>query len=185
VRAARRISPRILVEFLEVAGPQAAEVMASLDPDAPAMFPVAWAGDEVSPNWFDMAREYTERWHHQQQIRDAVAATPLYARRWMRPVLDAFLRALPRRYRDIEAAEGACVAVTIEGEAGGEWALRREAGSWRLFTGRPAGADASVSAPADAAWRLFTKDSRAAGTVRIEGERALGEPFLTALAVMA
>jgi uncharacterized protein (TIGR03083 family) len=185
VRAARRMSSRLLVQFLEVAGPQAAEVIASLDPDAPSIFPVAWAGDEVSPNWFDMAREYTERWHHQQQIRDAVSAPPLYGKRWMHPVLDAFVRALPRRYRAVEAAEGACLAVIIEGEAGGEWALTREEGAWRLYAGRPPKANATVAVTAEAAWRLFTKDPRAVRRVRIEGDRGLAEPFLTAVAVMA
>jgi hypothetical protein len=41
----------------------------SLDPLAPAAFAVSWAGEETSSNWFDTARELTERWHHQQQIR--------------------------------------------------------------------------------------------------------------------
>ena len=30
------------------------------------------AGEAVSANWFDVAREFTERWHHQQQIRLAI-----------------------------------------------------------------------------------------------------------------
>jgi hypothetical protein len=103
----------------------------------------------------------------------------------MHPVLDTFLRALPHRYRAVNAPDGACVALTIEGEAGGEWALAREGGAWRLFTGRPGRADASVFIAADAAWRLFTKDSRAASEVRIDGNRPLGEPFLSTVAVMA
>jgi uncharacterized protein (TIGR03083 family) len=185
VRAARRISPRLLVQLLAVTGPQVAELVASLDPEAPAMHAVAWAGDQVSPNWFDTAREYTERWHHQQQIRDAAGAAPLYARRWMHPALDAFVRALPHTYRDIEAAEGVCVTFVIEGDAGGEWTMMRDRGAWRLFVGRAAGASASVFVPADAAWRLFTKDPRGARSIRMEGDRALGEPFLSAVAVMA
>ena len=43
-----------------------------------AIFSVAWAGESESENWFDVARDYTERWHHQQQIRDAVGR-PGYA----------------------------------------------------------------------------------------------------------
>jgi hypothetical protein len=44
-----------------------------LDPDA-AGLAAAWAGETDSRNWFDVAREYTEKWHHQQQLRDATTA---------------------------------------------------------------------------------------------------------------
>src|SRR6266851_4585015 len=71
VRAARRMSPRVLVDLLELTGPQVSAYFASLHPDGEAAFSVGWAGEPVSANWFDTAREYTERWHHQQQIRDA------------------------------------------------------------------------------------------------------------------
>lgn len=77
VTAARRLSPRVLTDLLELAGGQMAESQAGLDPFAPALFAVAWAGEEESLTWFDMAREHTELWHHQQQIRDAVGAPPL------------------------------------------------------------------------------------------------------------
>ena len=64
--------------------------------------------------WFDIAREYTERWHHQRQIALAVGRlTPIDSRRLYHPVLDAFLRALPYTYRDVDAPEGTVVAVTI------------------------------------------------------------------------
>ncbi|HEX3202686.1 MAG TPA: hypothetical protein VHW42_12245 [Actinomycetes bacterium] len=33
--------------------------------------PVSWVGPDPAPNWLDVAREYSERWTHQQQIRDA------------------------------------------------------------------------------------------------------------------
>ncbi len=33
--------------------------------------PVSWAGPEPAPVWLDVAREFTERWHHQQHIRAA------------------------------------------------------------------------------------------------------------------
>jgi hypothetical protein len=72
VGVARRMSPAVLVSLLEATGPQVAAFLASLDADAPALYPVGWAGEDVSPNWMDVGREFTERWHHQQQIRDAV-----------------------------------------------------------------------------------------------------------------
>ncbi|HST58861.1 MAG TPA: maleylpyruvate isomerase N-terminal domain-containing protein, partial [Longimicrobium sp.] len=91
VGVARRMSPAVLITLLEATGPQVAEFLASLDPAAPALWPVGWAGQETSPNWMDVGREYTERWHHQQQIRDAVGQPGLTGARWMRPVLELSL----------------------------------------------------------------------------------------------
>jgi hypothetical protein len=58
-----------------------AAAVAALPPHAEAPFGVAWAGETRSANWLDTGREYTERWHHQMQIRDAVGAPPLLERR--------------------------------------------------------------------------------------------------------
>ena len=95
-RATRRMSPQVLVELLAVTGPQLAAHVMSLDPHQPALFPVAWAGHESSPNWFDIGRNYTEYWHHQQQIRDAVGALPLTSHEWLHPMLAILMRRPPR-----------------------------------------------------------------------------------------
>ena len=68
----RRLSPAVLIALMEVATQLLAELHASRDPYAMAPYGVSWAGEEKSANWFDTAREFTERWHHQQQIRLAV-----------------------------------------------------------------------------------------------------------------
>ena len=65
----RRLSPAVLISMMELASAESAEFHQSLDPMADATFSVSWAGEETSLNWFDTARELTERWHHQQQIR--------------------------------------------------------------------------------------------------------------------
>jgi hypothetical protein len=109
----------LLLELLAFTGPRVAELFGSLDPDGPAQFAVAWAGESHSANWFDIGREYTERWRHQQQIREAVGAEDLTARRWLHPALDLFVRALPHTYRAVAAAQGEAVVLQIEGEAGG------------------------------------------------------------------
>ncbi len=70
VEATQRIGPRLLVDFLKLTGEQVSTFFQSLDPDALGV-PVDWAGPERAPVWLDLAREYTERWHHQQHIRDA------------------------------------------------------------------------------------------------------------------
>ncbi|HMZ22657.1 MAG TPA: maleylpyruvate isomerase N-terminal domain-containing protein, partial [Blastocatellia bacterium] len=188
VNAAKRISPPLLIEFLTVTGAQVTALLNSIDPFAPAMFSVAWAGEEASLHWFDVAREYTEKWHHQQQIRDAVGAPPLYARKWLHPVLDAFLRGLPHAYRELAADAGAKIIFNVTGEAGGEWTLAREAGVWRLFTGSAEDAVCRLELDQDTAWRLLTKGltrNQAVAKIQIHGEVAYGRPLLGMLAVMA
>jgi uncharacterized protein (TIGR03083 family) len=188
VEVARRLSPRVLVDLLEITGPWVEQLFRSVDPDTPAHWSVAWAGEERSAHWFDVGRDYTERWLHQQQIRDAVDAPPLTGRQWLHPVLALFVRALPHAYRDTPAPDGASVHVAIEGPAGGDWTLRREGASWRLYAGAEASPTATATLSDDSAWRLFTKGLRgdaAAARVRITGDQRLGSGVLRSLAVMA
>jgi uncharacterized protein (TIGR03083 family) len=101
VNVYRRLSPAVLITLMEVAIKLLAELHASRDPHAMAPYGVSWAGEEKSANWFDTAREFTERWHHQQQIRLAVNKPGIMTREFYFSVLDCFLRALPFTYRGI------------------------------------------------------------------------------------
>ena len=186
--AAQRLSPRVLIELLDFTSGPVHAFFRSLDPHAPARFAVAWAGEAASPNWFDIGREYTERWLHQQQIREAVGAEGLTARHWLQPTLDIFVRALPFTYHSVNAPVGRSLRFTIEGEAGGVWTLVRGADGWGIFAGWEAGPAAAVSLDQDAAWKLFSKgldQESARRSIRIEGDPSLGEPVLGTLAVMA
>jgi uncharacterized protein (TIGR03083 family) len=188
VRACQRLSPEVIIELMDTSAPKVHELFSSLDPHATAMFGVAWAGQESSPVWFDIGREYTERWLHQQQIREAVAAPGLNGREWLNPVLDVFMRALPHAYREVTAHPGESIRIAITGEAGGDWTLRREPRGWALFLGRSDPNAAQVTLDQETAWKLFSKglDSDAArGRVKLQGDPHLTEPFLRTLAVMA
>ena len=188
VAATRRLSPPVLLALMDVMAPQVHAFFGSLDPHAQAQFGVAWAGEESSPVWFDIGREYTERWLHQQQIREAVGAPGLLGREWLYPALDIFMRALPHTYRAIPAEPGQSIHFAIRGEAGGDWTLRRQGQGWSLFTGRDDRPAARVSLDQENAWRLFSKGlspEAARRSVRIEGDPRLGEPVFGALAVMA
>ena len=188
VAAARRLSPQVLMDMLDLSGPQLYDYFRALDPNAPARFGVAWAGEEASANWFDIGREYTERWLHQQQIREAVGATPLTARKWLHPTLDIFLRALPFTYRQTESEVGRSIQIEIGGEAGGVWTLMRTADGWRLFAGSDGSAGTRVSLSQDTAWKLFSKGlspEQARRSISMDGDLRLGQPMLAALAIMA
>ncbi len=187
VRAARRLSPRLITDLLEASSSWLHQTLDTLDLQGPAVFPVSWAGEASSRVWFDLAREYTEKWHHQQQIREAVGAPTQTSRQYLRPVFDTFMRALPHLYRDFEAASGTSLRAEIEGAAGGNWFLVRESDGWRA-TDKSARPDTHVSLPQDAAWRLFTKGispATARPRLRYEGDKRLAERLLDLLAVMA
>jgi uncharacterized protein (TIGR03083 family) len=187
VIAMRRMSPRVLVGLLRFSGQQSHAYFASLDPYA-AGEPVSWAGPEPAPVWLGLARECSERWVHQQQIRDAVGAPALTTPSLFAPVLDAFVRALPHTFRDSVAAVGTHVTLDIEGIAGGMWTVRRDAASWSLHTGAPDAPSARVTLPQDAAWRLFTKGitpAQARAHARLEGDPALAAQVLETVSVIA
>jgi uncharacterized protein (TIGR03083 family) len=190
--ATRRISPRNLIRLLESSGDEVAELFESADPFGPATFPVGWAGESESLMWFDIAREYTERWHHQRQIALAVGcATPIDARRLYHPVLETFLRALPFTYRGVEAREESIVAVTVVGEAGGNWLVRKRGDGWTLVQAVAGPPTSRVLIGQSDAWRLFTKRTDRATAraqfpgIRIEGDIPLGERALEMLSIMA
>jgi uncharacterized protein (TIGR03083 family) len=187
VETARRLSPRLLCDMLRLTGEQVSAFFRSLDPYALGG-PVDWAGPDPAPVWLDLAREYTERWHHQQQMRDALGKPGLIEPRYLAPALDTFVRALPHTYHDTDAAEQALVALTISGAAGGTWFLLREQAVWRLYLDIARPPDAHVTLDQDTAWRLFTKgigEETARAQTAISGDSHLAAPMLKTLAVIA
>ncbi|AGA27897.1 maleylpyruvate isomerase N-terminal domain-containing protein [Singulisphaera acidiphila] len=190
--ATARLSPAVLIGLMEKATAELADLFESADPLAPALFSVAWAGESESLMWFDIAREFTERWHHQRQIADAVdRPTPIDKRHLYHPVLDTFMRALPHSYRDVRAPKGTLVAVRVVGESGGDWFVRREQQAWRLVDESVENAASVVTLDQAIAWKFLTKRTDRATalarfpTIRIDGETSYGEPVLEMVSVMA
>jgi uncharacterized protein (TIGR03083 family) len=184
----RRLSPAVLITLMEIAAKFLAELHASRDPDAMALFGVSWAGEEKSANWFHTAREFTERWHHQQQIRLAVDKPGIMTRELYFPVLDCFLRALPFAYRGISAKAGTYAQIMVSGECGGSWYLYRAGEAWQLVK-NPLGEKASVTIiPQEIAWRIFTKGITrefALSQVKVTGDAALGLHVLNMVSIVA
>ena len=183
----RRLSPAVLIDMMKMACEQSAGFHESLDPFAPAAFGVSWAGEAKSLNWFDTARELTERWHHQQQIRVATNRPGIMTPELYHPVLDCFLRGLPHLYRDTEAPSGTVLLVEIAGECGGQWFLLRESGRWELVKESAAELAARVTIPQEIAWRIFTKGidrDLARAQIEIQGDPRLGNLVLGLTAIV-
>jgi uncharacterized protein (TIGR03083 family) len=183
----RRLSPRVLISLLELAARECSEHFQALEPFAKAPFSVSWAGELESENWFDIAREYTERWHHQQQIRLAVKQPGIMTRALYHPVLATFMRALPFHYRQLERATGALAQFDVTGDCGGTWYLFREADGWNLAADPARERLTHVSIPQEIAWRIFTKgiDRQAANAqIGVDGDQELGLHVLSMLSII-
>jgi uncharacterized protein (TIGR03083 family) len=183
----RRFSPPILIDLMEMACLQSAHFHESLDPFGPAAFNVSWAGESTSLNWFDTARELTERWHHQQQIRHATNRPGIMTPELYHPVLDCFVRGLPHAFREVNALPGTTLQLEIAGDCGGIWILARSGSAW-AFAQSPAQPSVSVVIPQEIAWRVFTKGidrAEALECSQIEGDRTLGESVFKLTAIVA
>ena len=183
----RRLSPRVLIGLMTIACDQSANFHESLDPFARATFNVSWAGENTSLNWFDTARELTERWHHQQQIRLATARPGIMTPELYHPVLDCFVRGLPYAYRRTDAPAGASILLEISGECGGCWVLSKGADGWSFARESPKIVACKVTLPQAIAWRVFTKGiarDEARSQVEIEGDEALAGGILRLTAIV-
>src|SRR5215467_750748 len=185
VKATARISPKLLADLLELTGQQFYEYMQSLDLTAMGGV-VSWAGPDPALVWLDVAREYTERWLHQQQIRDAVNKPGLKEKAFFHPVLDTFVRALPHTYRDIPVTDTTVLKFVVTGEAGGIWYLVGEAGKWSLAKGIELQPVTVVTMDQETCWRLFTKGlnkNQAKAKTTIEGDQKLAEKLLETVSI--
>ncbi|HEU5458227.1 MAG TPA: maleylpyruvate isomerase N-terminal domain-containing protein [Terracidiphilus sp.] len=182
-----RLSPAVLTGMLERVCVESAVFHEGLDPFAPAVFAVSWAGEAESQNWFDTARELTERWHHQQQIRMATGRPGIETRELYHPVMDCFLRGLPHAYRSVAARAGTAVRVEVTGECGGAWALVRGEGGWKFIAEHVGAFDCRVQIPQALAWRLFTKGvdrETARREVAVEGDQGLVQGIFALTAIV-
>lgn len=183
----RRLSPGILIGLMTTACDQSASFHESLDPFARATFNVSWAGEEVSLNWFDTARELTERWHHQEQIRLATGRPGIMTPELYHPVLDCFVRGMPYAYRHVNSPEGTNILLEISGECGGSWVLTKGRDGWHFVRESPQQVACKVTLPQAIAWRVFTKGmdhASARQQAQIEGDVALANGIFGLTAIV-
>jgi hypothetical protein len=128
------------------------------------------------PVWVDSAREYTEHWMHQAQIRDAAGDRGIREPRLFAPVLATFMLALPHALRDVDASEGMRLRVVVTGQSGGKWSAVRAAERWELEADTTPEAAAVATLDQEDAWRLWTRGlsaDEAAQAVHTTGDARL------------
>ena len=187
VTVMRRVSPRLMIDLLKSTGEQVNRHLQSLDPHSVGPV-VSWASPDPAPMWLHIAREYTERWHHQQQIREALGRPLLTAPHWFAPVLATFVHGLPRAYSGVDAAIGASVRVTIAGASGGAWLVARADSNWMLCEDEPRKTLAHLTIDEIDAWKLFTKSITrdvVESKVAVEGDAQLALKALDTVSIIA
>jgi hypothetical protein len=188
VMAMKRVSPEMLIFLHEVTGPLYCNFYKSLPPFGKSGLSVSWAGENESQNWMHIAREYTEKFLHQQQIREAVNKPGLMTREFFHPFIHVFMYGLPNTYRDIIAPEGASVKLTVATEIGGSWYLLRKDNNWTLTSATLEKPTTEVVIQPEDAWPLFSKSIRPQDIrdkVVITGDPLMGETALRMVSVMA
>ncbi|MFZ1703143.1 MAG: maleylpyruvate isomerase N-terminal domain-containing protein [Saprospiraceae bacterium] len=188
VKATKRLSPKVIIDLLKSSGKEYCDFLATLNPDNKAEFSVAWAGENESKNWFHIAREYTEKWHHQQQIRLAVGhGQELLEEKWYLPYLDTSVRALPHHYRNVEGEDNELIKFNFLGETEKCWYLNYDK-RWKLLKSANQLPVCEVRIKDELAWRIFTKGiskEEAITNSEIIGKQELGFKIFDMIAVMA
>jgi hypothetical protein len=174
VDGTRALSPRLITGLLRWSGEQLDAYLGTVDLVSPSS--VYWAGDV--PLWFDLAREFTERWVHYRQIREAArpAEDDHQPDEYLPLVLRTFIWGFPHQYQ-APAPVGTVIALTIQGV--GAWTLTRTAAGWSLDEGQAAAAPAAgLRISGEAAWRLLTGAPYDTRKAHVSGDPALAEPLL-------
>lgn len=186
--ATKRLSPNVLINLLETTGKEYYEHLQTLDPFENAVFSVAWAGEETSLNWFHIAREYTEKFLHQQQIREAVGKPALFTKELFYPFIHTFIQALPHTYRNTQASKNTTISLIVTTEIGGQWNIIKKENNWEFTNDLENEPSSIVKIDPQDAWLLFSKGmttTEALEKVEITGNKDLGRIALNVIAVMA
>ena len=186
--ATKRLSPQVLIELLQTTGKEYITQLQKLHPFDDAIFSVAWAGEERSANWFHIAREYTEKFIHQQQIREAVGKQGILTKELFYPFIDTFMFALPHTYRNVDAATGTIVQIKVPTDIGGEWNIEKTEAGWALRKTTTMPPTAVIAIPPETAWKLFSKGitpEEAGNHIQISGDKKLAAVALQMVSVMA
>ena len=179
VDGARTLSPRLVTDLLRWSGEQLDAYLGTVDLAAPSS--VYWAG--AVPLWFDLAREFTERWVHYRQVLEAALPGGPDARQdeYLPLVLRTFVWGFPHQYR-AEAAPGTTIALEVPDV--GPWILTRSAAGWELDEREADAPAARLRMDGEAAWRLLTGAAYDAGQVELSGDPALAGPLLQARGII-
>ena len=185
VRAARRLSPRLVTDLLRWAGPQISTMFADEDVRARTAS-VSWAGPDLVPAWLGQARELSEYWIHRQQILQALGRPSDLRADLAGPVLDALRWAYPYRLARAPAQPGDTVSISVTGPLARTWHLVAAEIGWQFGDQPGPRLAGSLAMNAEQAWRLLTNNMPAAGqaALTLSGDDAITAILLRTRAII-
>ncbi len=185
VRAMRRLSPRLVVDLLEWAGPQIVSTVKAQDPSA-VLANVSWASTALVPVWLDQVRELSERWIHRQQILQSLGRPSDLRSDLADPVMDGLRWAYPFRLDAHRRGPGATVDITISGELDLRWTIVSDGESWAFDPVAGHWLAAELRLTSEQAWRLLTNnfDQAAHGDIDASGDPDIIRALLRTRAII-
>src|SRR5437868_2603601 len=179
VSAASFLSPAVVIELLRLSGEWTHLFYGTVDVDGPGEV-VAWIGPDPQPYWMLAAREYWERWIHQQQIRRAVGRPGLDDAGFVVPAVAVAMRGFPQGLAAFPAPPGTAVTVALA-DADAAWTVGCDGETWTLYDGAPDAPTVTFSIDLKTAALVFSRAlSNAELTERLHPE---GDPDLGAVIV--
>jgi uncharacterized protein (TIGR03083 family) len=163
VDAARVLSRHMVLDLLAWAGDEMDAFHAGCDLRGEGW--VSWASSEAVPFWFNLAQEFTERWVHQQQMREAVGQVEGHADH-LPEVLRTFMWALPHQLGP-SAQAATVLEVTVVGVA--SWTLKPSGEEWVMDERVATNPTDTVVLSPEAAWRSLTGASVPLDQVTVTG----------------
>jgi hypothetical protein len=149
--------------------------------------PVSWVHpDRPAPAWLDCARDVTEDWVHQEQIRQAVGrqqcpdVTVLYA------VIDTFMHAMNHTLDQHDFLPGYTLVVRIEPELHAAWSWSNRDGRWSAAERVPH-PTTEITGDAQTWWQLCVRmltPAQARDRVRVVGDEQLARAALNIVSII-
>lgn len=188
IAAFRRLSPRIILEMLKKYDQEVFELYCRLKPEDPAVIAVRWAGQETSAVWFDIARDYTEKWYHQMQMRMASGRELLMSERYLVPLYQTLLMGLPHHLnQQVPNLRDHMLQIEITGEIRLRNRLMHAGQGWTFAEDTTGVFETKVSIPAAIGWLLFTNTERDKAkfskTIEIQGNEQLARSVISLVSV--
>jgi uncharacterized protein (TIGR03083 family) len=184
VEAGSFFSPNLLIELLRLSGEWTREYYGSVDGDRLGEA-VPWIGPDPAPYWLLAAREYWERWIHQEQIRRAVGRPGLHDPRFVVPGVAVAVRGFPQGLAAFPAPDGTTVTFRIRDAGDGAWTVGCDGQSWRLYDGTPDDPSVTVAVDVETAALLFSRaltNAELTDRVQPDGDTDLGAVMVAGLA---
>ena len=131
------------------------------------------------------AREYWERWIHQEQIRRAVHRPGLHDPHFAVPAIAVAMRGFPQGLAPFPATDGTTITLAITETDNAAWTVGCDGKTWTLYDGAPDHPTVAISLDLETASLLFSRaltNAELTERVKPEGDPDLGAVIVAGMA---